>query len=267
MGRVTFNAAQVPINPVYNWAFVDPTIGMLDIGWVSTDAPGVAPINAGATTGLQNIATSVLPRPIFQQQLGQIVRAYDPILGFGEFIYLAVPLSTAIPLGTLVSYDFGAGLTSAQSASNPVGGSSTTNANLYAAVVVPVKATSQKTGAPVAVCISSTVQTNTSPPSGFSTTSNIGSGLGITSNASSWQYAWFQIGGTAQVLKTAIQVAPVTTENSAGVYISTSAGRIYTTASTGGQILGARLANTTTVTTTASCVLVYLNGRPALEGF
>jgi hypothetical protein len=41
---------------------------------------------------------------------------------------------------------------------------------------------------------------------------------------------------------------------------------VYTTASTKGQILGARFLNTVTVTATASCILVYLNGRPALEG-
>jgi hypothetical protein len=230
MGKVTFAAAQVPSNPTYNWAFIDPTIGMLDVGYVSTDAPGPGP----ASTGLQNIATSILPRPVFEPQLGQIVRAWEPTLGFGEFIYLAVPLSTAIPLGTLVSWDF--------SATAP------TN---YSAVAVPVKGTSQKTGAPVAVCVAST---------------SYNSGSGITSNASAAQYAWFQLGGVTQVLKTAVQVAPVSTESGAGVYVSGTIGRIYTTSSAGGQILGARLANTATVTATASCILVYLNGRPAIEG-
>lgn len=230
MGKVTFNAAQVPANPTYNWAFLDAIIGMLDIGLVSTDPPGPGP----SSTGLQNVATSVLPRPVFEPQLGQIVRGWEPSLGFGEFIYLAVPLSTAIPLGTLVSWDFSA-----------------TAPNQYSAVAVPVKGTSQKTGAPVAVCIASTSQN---------------SGNGITSNASSAQYAWFQLGGATQVLKTAVQVAPVSTEQGAGVYVSGTAGRIYVTTSAGGQILGARLANTATVTSTSSCVLVYLNGRPAIEG-
>lgn len=233
MGKVTFLAAQVPQNPTYNWSPVDPTIGMLDIGVVSTDAPGPGP----AATGLQNVATSVLPRPVFQPQLGQRIRAWDPTLGFGEFIYLAVPLSTAIPLGTLVSWDWNGTLAGGPTAQ-------------YSAVAVPVKGTSQKTGAPVAVCVSST---------------SYNSGNGITSNAAAIQYAWFQIAGMAQVLKTAVQVAPVSTEQGAGVYVSTTAGRVYVTASTGGQILGARLANVYTATTTQSCVLVYLNNS-AIEG-
>jgi hypothetical protein len=234
MGKVTFLAAQVPANPTYNWSPVDPTIGMLDIGVVSVDAPGPGP----AATGLQNIATSILPRPVFQSALGQIIRAWDPVLGFGEFIYLQVPNSTAIPLGTMVSWGFGA--------------AGTGGVGPYQAVVMPVKATGLNTGAPAAVCVSSTVPN---------------SGLGITSNTTQAQYAWFQCGGAAQVLKTAIQVPPVLTEQGAGVYLSTTVGRVKIIASTGAQILGARLGNTTTVTSTASCVLVYLNGRPAVEGF
>lgn len=229
MGKVTFAAAQVPSNPTYNWAPIDPTIGMLDIGLVSTDAPGPGP----SSTGLQNVATSVLPRPVFEPQLGQIIRAWDPVLGFGEFIYLAVPTTTAVPLGTVCSWDV-----------------SSTAQYLY--VILPAKATSQHSGAPVAVCVASTVAN---------------SGNGITSNSTSVQYAWFQIGGNAQVLKTAVQVAPVTSITASnGIYISATAGRIYATSSAGGQILGARFANTTTVTTTASCILVYLNGRPVVEG-
>lgn len=229
MGKVSFLAAQVAAAPTYNWAAIDPTIGMLDVGFVSTDAPGPGP----ASTGLQNVATSVLPRPVFQPTLGQIIRAWEPTLGFGEFIYLAVPVSTAIPLGRVVSWDYAT--------------------SSYQAVLMPVIGTGKNTGAPCAVCVSST---------------SYNSGAGISSNASAVQYAWFQLGGVAQVFKTAIQVTPSpTTEQGAGVYLSTTIGAIKVVASTGGQILGARLANTTTISTIYSCVLVYLNGRPAVEGF
>lgn len=213
MAKVSFLAPQVPALPVYNWNASDPILGILDIGFVSTDAPGVSP----------------LPKAIFEPPLGQVIRAVEPTLGSGEFIYLAVPLSTAIPLGTVVSYTLN-------------------GANQYQVVAVPAKGTSQKTGVPLAVCVASTVYNN---------------GAGITSNASSVQYAWFQCGGNAQVLKTNVQVAPGTS----GVYISGTAGRIYFTPSAGGQILGSRQSNTATVTSTSSCVLIYLNGRPALEGF
>lgn len=229
MGKVAFLAAQVPSAPSYNWSFLDPTIGMLDLGFVSTDAPGPGPVS----TGLQNVATSVLPRPVFQPALGQIMRAWEPTLGFGEFIYLAIPASTAVPLGTVCSWEFG-----------PSG-------TQYSYVIMPAGGTSKNTGVPAAVCIASTVP---------------GSGAGITSSTSV-QYAWFQLGGATQVLKTAVQVPPIATAQGAGVYISATAGRVKIIASTGQQILGARLGNQTTVTSTSSCVLVYLNGRPAVEGF
>ena len=228
MAKVSFLAAQVPAAPTYNWSFIDTTIGALDVGYVSTDAPGPGP----AATGLQNVATSVLPRPIFQPQLGQRIRAWEPTLGFGEFIYLAVPTSTTVPLGTVCTF------------------ASSSSTSDYSYVILPAKGTSQKSGVPLGVCVASTVYN---------------SGAGITSNTTSVQYAWFQTGGKAQVLKTAVQVAPVATAGSAGVYVSGTAGRLYITSSAGGQVLGGRLANSATVTSTASCVLVYLNGQPTLE--
>jgi hypothetical protein len=249
MGKVTFNAAQVALNPTYNWSALDPTIGMLDIGFVSTDAPGPGPafaVTTGSTVappGIQDVNVSVLPRPVFQPQLGQIIRAWEPSLGFGEFIYLAIPSTIALPLGTLVTWYAAGGLASS--------GTLTGAGSMYDAIIVPVKATAQKTGMPVAVCVSSTVAN---------------SGAGITANATQAQYAWFQIGGNTQILKTAAQVAPVGTAQGAGVYISGTVGRVYFTSSSGGQILGARLGNAVTVTSTVSCILVYLNGRPALEG-
>ena len=217
MGKITFNAAQVPSTPTYNWAFADPTVGLMDVGWVSTDAPGPGP----AATGIQNPATSVLPRPVFEPFMGQVRAATEPTLGAGEFIFLAVATSTAIPLGTVVTY-------SGSTSPSPYQVSALTNA---------------LKGVPVAVCVAST---------------SYASGNGITSNTTQVQYAWFQCGGNCQALKTAVQIAP----GSVGVYISGTGGRVYATASTGKQILGSRQANTTTVTTTASCFLIYLNGRP-----
>lgn len=225
MGKLSFLAAQVPATPTYNWAFADPTIGLLDVGWVSTDAPGPGP----AATGLQNVATSVLPRAVLEPFLGQIRAATEPTLGSGEFIYLAVPTSTAVPLGTVVTY------------------SASTLPSPYQVSAVPVKGTSQGSGVPLAVSVGST---------------SYNSGNGITSNSTQIQYAWFQCGGNCQALKTAVQVAPGTSV----VFVSGTAGRIYFTSSTKGAILGSRQANTATVTSTSSCVLINLNGRPVLEG-
>jgi hypothetical protein len=101
----------------------------------------------------------------------------------------------------------------------------------YTIAVVPVAGTSKNTAVPVAAAINT-----------------------VSSNSSAVQYTWFQIQGQAVVLKTAVAAAP-----SVPVYISATAGRIKFVSSTGQAILGARTANTTTVTSTTSSVLVYLN--------
>lgn len=107
----------------------------------------------------------------------------------------------------------------------------------YRVTLVPVKGTSQKTGVPLAAAINT-----------------------VASNASTVQVTWFQVKGNATVLKTAVAIAPAS-----AIYISGTAGRVYATASAGGQILGARSQNTATVTSTTSSVTVFLNAQ-SLEG-
>lgn len=108
----------------------------------------------------------------------------------------------------------------------------------YVVTLIPVKGTSQKTGVAVSCAINA-----------------------VSSNSTSVQYTWFQVGGNATILKTNVTVVP-----QSAVYMSGTAGRIYVTASAGGQILGARSQNTATVTSTTSSVVVYLNGQSSLEG-
>lgn len=74
------------------------------------------------------------------------------------------------------------------------------------------------------------------------------------------QYGWYQIGGLAVVKKTAVKVTP-----QGKIYQSATAGRVMQTSTVGKQILGARGANLTTVTSTTSTVIVLLN-RPANQG-
>lgn len=194
MAKVSFASPQVNSAVTYNWSCLSPFLGDLDICTVSTDAPGV-----GAGTGINNITTSIAPRPIFQPALGQIVQAWEPTLGYGEFIYLAVPTSTAVPLGTLVTWFTGA----------------------LANYTVAVCPTTAKSAAPVAVCVSNTTGTTG----------------GITSNTTSIQYAWFQIVGIAQTLKTAV----IHTLNSK-VFVSGTAGRVMVTSASGTNVIGARFA-------------------------
>jgi hypothetical protein len=74
------------------------------------------------------------------------------------------------------------------------------------------------------------------------------------------QYGWYQIGGLAVIKKTAVIVLP-----QVAVYQSATTGRIMSTAATGKQILGARSANLTTVTSATSTVVISIN-RPHKQG-
>lgn len=73
------------------------------------------------------------------------------------------------------------------------------------------------------------------------------------------QYGWYQISGNAVVKKTAVTVLPQVT-----VFLSATASRIKVLASAGLQVVGARSANLTTVTSTTSTVVVTIN-RPHLQ--
>lgn len=207
MGKISYASPQVNAAVTYNWSTTTPLLGDVDIGTVSTTAPGVGP-----GSGLNTITTSIAPLPIFQPVLGQIVQAWEPTLGYGEFIYLAVATSTAIAQGIVVTWMSG------------------TAANYTAVACL----TTAKLAQPLAVCISNTA----------------GTSGGITSNTTSIQYAWFQIVGLAQTLKTAV----LHTTNTK-LFISGTAGRVMVTSASGTQIIGARSANSNS--STISCALVF----------
>lgn len=240
MGKIYVKATPVsPFSAVqsYNWASKTPLIGTYDIGAVWTDPPL---INTGSGV-LNNFlnpqgnptitlgSTTILPNPVYQPTLGEIVQAYEPSLGWGEFILLSIPKSTAVPVGTLVQWDC-----------------------QYSITVLPAKSTSQKTAVPLAVAVATCGVTSGNP-----TVKTDGSGT--ASNSTNVMYTWFQIGGRAWTLKTNVQITPAS-----AVYVSATAGRVYVTASAGGTILGARAAPGTT-TTTQSTVLIWYN-RCSLEG-
>jgi len=102
-----------------------------------------------------------------------------------------------------------------------------------------------------------TFQTTISP-----TTANTGGPVAVAMSANvANQYGWYQIGGLATVLKTAVKVTPGGTK----IYQSGTAGRWMQTSASGNQILGASPANMTTVTSTTSTVVVLIN-RPSRQG-
>jgi len=83
--------------------------------------------------------------------------------------------------------------------------------------------------------------------------------VAMSANVAS-QYGWYQISGNAVVKKVAVTVEP-----QVALYVSATAGRVTDVSSAGEQIIGARSANLTTVTSTTSTVVVTIN-RPSRTG-
>lgn len=233
------------IGAYYNWVAQNNQLGDYDIGKVWVDLPG--PYQGFDTNFLKPETTTAgtvtnprLPNPILAPMPGQIISAYEPTLGWGEFIALRNPVSNALPVGTLVTWDA-----------------------TFSITTLPAKGTSQKSSDPVAVAISSASVSSTSqstPAGTIYPVTSLYDGTGLASQANQITIAWYQLTGRAWTLKTAVQITP----NTAG-YVSGTAGRIYGTASAGGAILGSRLATSTT-TSTQSLVLAYYANRAQLEG-
>jgi len=173
------------------YSFTESRIGYLPIA--STDA-GAA--NANGST--------LYPSP--PNTLGQVVRAFDPTYGEGEFIMLVGVASTVV--GSLVSY----------------------NATTYQTAL---SADTANLAGPVAVAMSA---------------------------CTAALFGWYQIGGLAVIKKTAVAVSP-----QVAIFQSATAGRVMATVAAGKQLLGARTANLTSVTSTTSTVIVSIN-RPHKQG-
>lgn len=75
---------------------------------------------------------------------------------------------------------------------------------------------------------------------------------------------WYQIGGAAIVLKTAVKVDPALATGM-NVHLSATAGRVMQTSVASRQVLGARFATAVTVTSTTSTAIVTL-ARPIMQG-
>jgi hypothetical protein len=103
----------------------------------------------------------------------------------------------------------------------------------------------------------STYQTALSP-----NTANTGQPVAVATAATTptQKYGWYQISGKAVVLKTAVAVSP-----SVALFQSATTGRVMSTTASGKQLLNARSANTASVTSTTSTVLVQIN-RPFIQG-
>lgn len=92
-------------------------------------------------------------------------------------------------------------------------------------------------------------------------TANLGTCVAVAMSANvASQYGWYQIGGLAVMKKTAVTCTP-----QGKIYISGTTGRIFITSTSGKQILGAKAANLTTITSTTSTLTVLID-RPHTQG-
>ncbi len=237
-------ATNPSIGVAYNWSAQNNQLGDYDIGNVWADMPGPyagfntvfqKPESAATTAG--TVTSPVYPAPVFAVSPGQVISAWEPTLGWGEFIALRNPVSNALPVGTLVTWD--------------------------ATYLITTLPTTKNTGFPCAVAISSaqvaTVSQALTQGAVFPIV-KLYDGSGLASQANQQTVAWYQLSGRAWTLKTAIQVTP-----GVAAYVSGTAGRFKVISSAGAQILGARAATGTT-TSTQSMALVYYANRAQLEG-
>lgn len=83
--------------------------------------------------------------------------------------------------------------------------------------------------------------------------------VSMSANTTTTSWSWYQIEGLAVIKKAAVQATPLMT-----ISLSTTAGRIKGTSTSGLQVVGARGANAGTVTSTTSTLTVLIN-RPHLQ--
>ena len=86
--------------------------------------------------------------------------------------------------------------------------------------------------------------------------------VAMSANIVTTTYGWYQIDGSATILKTAVKVDPAGTVR---VYLSGTSGRIMQTSVAGRTVLGANFETATTVTSTTSTAVVTMN-RPHQQG-
>lgn len=84
--------------------------------------------------------------------------------------------------------------------------------------------------------------------------------VAMAANTTATGLGWYQIGGTAVIKKIAIKFNPAV-----AMYLSSTTGRITSTAASGKQILGARTSNAATVASATSTITITID-RPHAQG-
>ena len=89
--------------------------------------------------------------------------------------------------------------------------------------------------------------------------------VAMSANILTTTFGWYQIAGSATILKTAVKVDPAAATHPTNVYLSGTSGRIMQTSVAVRCLLGASFESLTTVTSTTSTAVVTIN-RPHGQG-
>ena len=166
---------------------------------------------------------------VMNHQLETVVQAFDPVYGDAELVYMAMPTSTALAVGTIVT-KVATSLTNVPTLN--LGNVTVANGSV---------ATAMPTGA-------------------ANTAQAVYVVINPLSSSATRQFGWVLKYGQFPVLKTA-----VTVPSGSRCFISGTAGRFYVTASAGKTLQGMRTANTASVTSTTSTVLCNIT-NPMIQG-
>lgn len=171
------------------FVFASNTLGAPDVTIATTIAPGV----------------TNLPSTILEAQLGEIRLAWDSTFGYGEFIYLKIPASTAITAGLLYQWTAG-----------------------YSIAVLPVLATSKNTGHQVALA-NTTFASNTAVSYAWFQIQGQSSVLktAVTVSPDSVVYASATAGRIKVLTSAGGQITGLRTANAATVTSTTSTVTVY----------------------------------------
>jgi hypothetical protein len=89
--------------------------------------------------------------------------------------------------------------------------------------------------------------------------------VAMSANNLTTTFGWYQIAGSATILKTAVKVDPAAATHPTNVYLSGTSGRIMQTSAAVRCVMGASFEALTTVTSTTSTAVVTIN-RPHGQG-
>lgn len=173
------------------YTLAEPMMGFPDIGayYTSLGTPGVG--------NLPSVTTA--------PQLGTVASFWDATLGYAKGIFLKIPVSTAVPAGTVVNWD-----------------------NNYQVRALPAKSTSAGTGVPMAVAYTAAASSTSVQYGWFIIQGNVATlKTAVTASPNSAIYASATAGRIYFTSSTKNQALGSRTQNTATITTTTSTVTVY----------------------------------------